>query len=737
MSTQPDKQLRDEMLYHRATQTYLWALPLINTLGMQRGSERAFGEGYNVLPVWKRRLDAKTLVTTPNSDVIYAMSYVDLGKDGPLVFDAPPMLQGILLDFWQRPIPVDGGKYAGDVGFFGPDQGKGGKFLLLPPGYEGEVPEGYFVCRSGTNNVFVFLRAFYADASNLKPPVDLIEKTKIYPLKGEAKPMKFPDASGVPVNMLPIERRDGLRRTEEAGGHRRAAPGRPGLDGHAGRTRHREGGAVSAGRTHAGHPRPRGEVGVPDEPRDRSGIVAFDEVVSGRSFRMYPDRRWVNPMADATAEKPSGKLDLSWRRVDRGGALDVDCRPWFFSNYYSISPGMLSQIPGKGAFYVIAFTDGDGVPLAGGTNYKLNMPKDVPAANFWSVTLYEAENASGLANGQPFPSLGSRDKPVQNADGSTDLFLGPESPGGQGEELARHGARKRVLRHSAALRADRTGSREDLETRRRREDEVTFDPRSRRGLGFPALCASRDSLFRPRTHSGEDIMSTEKLTTPIGDFEFVLGGYPTKESAQKLFDALDFQRACQAYLDFMPAMSMYSVLEGQEKGLGCKECSDLAVAADLLDAPLPLVSDRQYRKCLFRWQRRPEERTAQRWLKSPRRFWAWPTMPISGTSSTSAWSARTRGKGANTCCCLRIMKAKCPNGYFVARSRTYRVWVMARAGQKISGMGEQAIKWYGDNCAVYPLKDGPRKANIINAEAVYRQIPSTPMISSTLSISTR
>ena len=146
---------------------------------------------------------------------------------------------------------------------------------------------------------------------------------------------------------------------------------------------------------------------------------------------MYPDRRWLNPMADATADNPSGKLDLSWRRVDRGGALDVDCRPWFFSNYYSVSPGMLSQIPGKGAFYVIAFTDADGVPLTGGTSYKVPLPKDVPAANFWSLTLYDAENASGLANGQPFPSLGSRDQPVQNADGSTDLFLGPKAPAGK------------------------------------------------------------------------------------------------------------------------------------------------------------------------------------------------------------------------------------------------------------------------------------------------------------------
>jgi hypothetical protein len=98
--------LKDELIFQRATQTYLWALPLINTLGMKLGSEKVFGAGYNVLPVWKDRLDAKTLVTTPNSDVIYAMSYVDLGKNGPLVFEAPPGLQGILLDFGSARSPA-------------------------------------------------------------------------------------------------------------------------------------------------------------------------------------------------------------------------------------------------------------------------------------------------------------------------------------------------------------------------------------------------------------------------------------------------------------------------------------------------------------------------------------------------------------------------------------------------------------------------------------------------------
>src|SRR5262245_52226425 len=199
------KLLKDELLFQRATQAYLWAMPLINTLGMKTGSEKVFGAGYNILPVWKKRLDAKTLVTTPNSDVIYAMSYLDVGRDGPLVFEAAPGLQGILLDIWQRPIPGPAQNFQGDDGFFGPDKGKGGKYLILPHGQGKPVPEGYFVYRSATNNVFVFLRSFYQDPSDVTPAVKIMEATKIYPLGGEAsaRPMQFPDASGVPANMLP------------------------------------------------------------------------------------------------------------------------------------------------------------------------------------------------------------------------------------------------------------------------------------------------------------------------------------------------------------------------------------------------------------------------------------------------------------------------------------------------------------------------------------------------------
>jgi hypothetical protein len=426
-ATETAQILRDELLFQRATQIYLWAMPLINTLGMQLGSEKTFGAGYNVLPIWKKRLDAKTLVTTPNSDVLYAMSYVDVGKDGPLVMEAPPGLQGILLDYWQRPIPVDGGKYYGDVGLAGPDGGKGGKFLLLPPGYKGKVPTGYFVYRSGTNNVFIFLRGFYEDPKNLTPAVTHLELTKIYPLNREAgaKPMKFPDASGVPVNMLPISDGsafDQLKLLVDKESNNLAGPDWLGM-------------LAAIGII-------KGKPFTPDahtrEILDRaaktayktSRVIGFEEVVGGLSYMVYRDRHWTNPFADGTPSNPSGAVDTSWV-YNAGGYLALDSRINFFTNYYSISPGMFSYTPGKGANYLMAFTDGEGKPLSGATNYRLSLPPNIPAKIFWSVTLYDAENSSGLANGRPFPSLGSRDKPAQNADGSTGLYFGPNAPSGK------------------------------------------------------------------------------------------------------------------------------------------------------------------------------------------------------------------------------------------------------------------------------------------------------------------
>jgi hypothetical protein len=161
-----------------------------------------------------------------------------------------------------------------------------------------------------------------------------------------------------------------------------------------------------------------------------SRVIGFEEVMNEGSLRVYADRRWVNPLDNVSPQGPRNIVDLSWKNT-AGGYLDLDARIWFFTNYYSVSPGMLSKVPGRGAAYMIAFTDGSGIPLTGGSYYRLSLPPNIPAANFWSVTLYEAENASGLANGQPFPSLGSRDNPLKNIDGITELYFGPEPPEGK------------------------------------------------------------------------------------------------------------------------------------------------------------------------------------------------------------------------------------------------------------------------------------------------------------------
>src|SRR5262249_45692601 len=133
--------------------------------------------------------DAKTLITTPNSDVIYALGYLDLKQDGPMVIEVPPGLQGILDDFFQRPIPsegeIDGRRWEGDVGLPGPDRGKSGKYLVLPPDYSGDIPSGFLTFRSGTYGVFVFWRGFFKDPKQLDEPVKVIERTRIYPLGKE------------------------------------------------------------------------------------------------------------------------------------------------------------------------------------------------------------------------------------------------------------------------------------------------------------------------------------------------------------------------------------------------------------------------------------------------------------------------------------------------------------------------------------------------------------------------
>ena len=413
-NTQP---LVDELFFQRAVQTYIWAQPALNMYGMKEGSEKTFGKGYNILPIFKKRLNAKTLITTPNSDVIYALGYLDLKEDGPMVIEVPPGLQGIIDDFWQRPIPsegpIDGRMWSGDVGLPGPDAGKGGKYLVLPPDYKGEIPAGYFTFRSRTYGVFVFWRGFFKDPKQLEEPVRVLEQTKIYPLGKEAsaRAMQFPDASGVPANMLYPQDGKAFDMLARFIDHEYVDPADMEMRGMAAAL------GIVKGKPFTPDSRAKALLDKAARAATRIGhVIAYTPSPLVPNGRWYKDRQWINVFpANATFTADTFNY--------------IDSRTGFFTYAYSASPGMAVSMENVGAKYPAAFVDANGDFLNGSRNYKLHLPPNIPAAIFWSVTVYDPITGSGLDNGQPFPSLNTMDKPVQNTDGSTDIYFGPKSPG--------------------------------------------------------------------------------------------------------------------------------------------------------------------------------------------------------------------------------------------------------------------------------------------------------------------
>ena len=408
---------KDELTFERAVQSYIWMLPALNMYGMKEGSEKTFGKGYNVLPIFKDRLNAKTLITTPNSDVIYALGYVDLKDDGPLVIEVPPGLQGILDDFFQRPIcsigEIEGRTWCGDVGLPGPDKGQGGKYLLLPPDYTGTPPSGYYTYRSRTYGVFVFWRGFFQDPEELAEPVRVMEQTRIYPLgkEAEAKPMQFPNASGVPANMLYPADGTAFDMVNRFIQHEYADP----------QDLEMRGQLAALGII-------KGQPFNPDENLrtllDKAAKTAFriGHAVLYTPSAIVPNALWYS--------------DRHWLNVFPGNATFtaetfnyIDPRTGFFSVAYSTSPGMAANMVNVGAKYPVTFVDENGNFLEGSKSYKLHLPKDIPAHLFWSVTVYDPVTGSGLDNGQQFPSINQMDKPAVNEDGSTDIFFSPNSPG--------------------------------------------------------------------------------------------------------------------------------------------------------------------------------------------------------------------------------------------------------------------------------------------------------------------
>ncbi|MGA8134885.1 MAG: DUF1254 domain-containing protein, partial [Pseudomonas gingeri] len=385
----------------RATEAFLNGIPGASLVAIRQGL-REVGAVDGTIGVFETLMDSKSLFLTANTETIYFWSWMDL-KNGPIVVESPPGILGVVDDFWFR--------FVTDLGNAGPDKGKGGKYLFLPPGYQGDVPTGYFVIKSATYGNLLFGRAFMKDGDP-KPGVESLKKTmRVYPLAQISSPptTKFIDLSGREVNTIHANTIDffdevnQIIQEEPAGAY---GPDMTGLFAAIGM-----------------------EKGKPFKPDARMKAILIDAVAIGnataraidfrnrdRAVLIYSDRHWNTPFIGGSYE---------WLN---NGARNFDARTMYFYAATVDTPAMAIAMPGIGSQYAAANLDAAGKPFDGGKAYRLHVAAKVPVKDFWSVVLYDIQTRSMLQTDQQFPSLSSAKGMHANADGSTDLYFAPQRP---------------------------------------------------------------------------------------------------------------------------------------------------------------------------------------------------------------------------------------------------------------------------------------------------------------------
>jgi len=399
--------LYDNLDRSRAVDVYLNSSGAASLYGMRVGNA-GIGAPANTVTITEQLLKSESIYLTGNTNTLYALTYLEVKADSPLVVELPPGMLGFLDDAWFR--------YIADMGAIGPDQGKGGKYLLLPPGYTGTVPDGYFVVKMPTYHNLMFLRG--SIANGLTTAVENIKSgLKIYPLAkaDNPPPTPFVNISGKDYNTVVtrgLEFYHGLNQVvQEEPSDAIGAEMRGNLA------------AIGIVKGKPFNPDARMQkllIEAADIGAATARAITYQPRISG--VYIYPDTKsgWATAYAN---KDPSFEAD---------GTMNLDARVFFYYNYTGVTPAMASTRVGSGSDYAMAFLDADKKAFDGSKTYKLHLPPNVPVNNFWAVTVYDTQTRSLLQTGQTFPTVGSQDKGIQkNADGSYDMYFAPEAPNGK------------------------------------------------------------------------------------------------------------------------------------------------------------------------------------------------------------------------------------------------------------------------------------------------------------------
>ena len=396
--------LLEQLAFNRAIEVYLTQIPAVAVIEQRRGMREFGARRANQVIVWETLMDAQTLLLTANTETVYSLGFLDLKTDGPTVLEAPPRMLGLAMDTLQR--------YLVDIGPLGPDKGQGGKYLFLPPDHEGEIPDGYFAVRSPTYSVTWGLRGFKVDGKT-DQAVALMKQIRIYPLAQAADPpeMEFLNGSGQPIDTIHTDTVAFFEQLAVLVEEEPAEVFTP-LERF-----YLQAIGIEKGRPFA--PDPNAKALFAEAARAAAAIARANCFASKDPATFYyPDRHW-----QAISDVPYTFL--------RDGVLLVDRRAFVYYMGLGNSPAMMAKNVGAGSQYLWTYKDADGDFLDGAENYRLRVPSEVPINNFWSVVVYDALSRSELQNGQPLPSVSQYGEPAVNADGSVDIFFGPDMPQGQ------------------------------------------------------------------------------------------------------------------------------------------------------------------------------------------------------------------------------------------------------------------------------------------------------------------
>ena len=400
-------EVTDRAIHRRAVEAVIWGMPAVNYERMlQAASDN--GAKLNQVVYWSRPVNWKNQTLTPNPDTIYLNPFYDTSK-GPVVVEIPPadadhVIVGSFDVAWQNALA--------DVGPAGADKGKGAKYLILPPGYKEQPPEGYIVLPSETYRGFVILRSNFKSRSDadIKSAVEHGKRVKVYPLGGNPDSTVFVDAydksfdATIPYDASFFVLLDRFVQAE------------PWLT--------RDKMMINSLKTIGI------EKGKPFQPNAKTKAILDQAVREARAvIALKYEKGFTPPFYDGTrwgVPVPPETRDGLGNMFAAPNEYGLDGRAVMYHMAY-FSP----KVFGGGQFYLVNISDRDGKPLDGKKTYRLTVPPNAPIEQYWSATAYDRETHA-LIRGVGRPSLASNDTTVQkNSDGSVDIYFGPKAPAGK------------------------------------------------------------------------------------------------------------------------------------------------------------------------------------------------------------------------------------------------------------------------------------------------------------------